>query len=213
MKDVNSFLTLLRYEKNTLLKGWLVSFLLIFPFSFMPVLVKGDWRMQVFIDALPSTLLFAGLFSLFIVSVAVVKNFVSLKKTKGIFTKPAFKNLGFHDRFLGVGSIVKDLEVVLVGKHKAYFFLVRIIQLEKEKLTVEIIPLIELAETPEKKEKLIKDYQFFHSSYPMLSQFFKYKFSDLDSEDLLLNPLISMEKILRHLAIDPIDINEIDLFD
>lgn len=213
MKDVNSFLTLVRYEKNTLLKGWVLSFLLIFPFSFMPVLVKGDWRMQVFIDALPSTLLFAGLFSLFIVSVAVVKNFVSLKKTKGIFTKPAFKNLGFHDRFLGVGSIVKDLEVVLVGKYKTYFFLVRIIQLEKEKLTVEIIPMIELAETPEKQEKLIKEHHFFYSSYPMVSQFFKHDVSELDKEDLLVERIISIEQILRDQAIDPIDINEIDLFD
>ena len=70
MKDL---LNIIITERQTLIRGLLISFLLVFPFTFLPTIFSSGWTFHPIIKRIPSSVLYAFGFS-FIVVVASVNS-------------------------------------------------------------------------------------------------------------------------------------------
>ena len=88
-------LRLLLLEKRTLLKGWIIVFIVSFPFTFLPVLFKEGEFWQRMIDRAPLSLLYAAGFALVICGAALYHNYERQRIKLDLFSQPAFRNLGF----------------------------------------------------------------------------------------------------------------------
>ena len=208
MKDL---LYLISYEKKTLIRGFLTPFVIILPFTFLPVLIRKGFDFQAIRNFSSSAILFTICFSLFVVFVAVMQNYYTLRLRKRIFDKPAFRKLEFYGRFLGLGSIVDDLESVLIGKWDHYFYRLRIVDPEKDKLSVEITPLLEFDENEDLKSILIKDYLYFETANNLVSQFLTCSNDELENENLMLERIAEMDNLLHQMKAVAFDVDEIDL--
>ena len=208
---MKALLILIVFEWKTLLKGLFVVFLIIFPFTFLPILVSDGFDTDALLNHLPWAALFTFLFSLFILGAALMKNVQSLYYRKKIFDMPAFEKLDFYGRFLGSGSISKDLESMLVGRVNKYYFRIRIENPENENIMVEITPLIDYVGMTELKEKLISNYMFAESDNDLLVCFKSVSKEELKNENLLLGKLKEFEDLLLlHKAVS-LDINDEEL--
>jgi len=208
---MKALLILIVFEWKTLLKGLFVVFLIIFPFTFLPILVSDGFDTDALLNHLPWAALFTFLFSLFILGAALMKNVQSLYYRKKIFDMPAFEKLDFYGRFLGSGSISKDLESMLVGRVNKYYFRIRIENPENENIMVEITPLIDYVGMIELKENLISNHMFAESDNDLLVCLKSVSKEELKNENLLLDKLKEFEDLLLlHKAVS-LDINDEEL--
>lgn len=119
-------LRLLNLEKQTLLKGWLLSAIIIFPFTFLPVLFKEGALSDRLLLRIPESALYSAVFAAIIVIAAFSHNYRKLKIKIDLFQKPAFAQLGFDHFTEGYKSLVDELNLVLRGNHKGILFEIRI---------------------------------------------------------------------------------------
>src|SRR5688572_7200960 len=124
MKDL---LAIIISERRTLLRGMMLSFTLVFPFTFLPTIFSNGFSLQHIIQRVPESTLYTFVFSLFIVGTSVIYNFNNLVHRKRIFDLPAFKTLDFYGRLDGIGSLVSELETFLLGKVDKYYYRLNII--------------------------------------------------------------------------------------
>ncbi len=157
MRDL---LTIIIAERKSLLKGLTISFMLILPFTFLPTLIKSGISFSAIFGRLIDSILYSFGFALIVVLAAVIHNYDGLVNRKWYFDRPAFKDLDFYGRLDGVGSVVYDLETFLLGKIENYFFRLNLIDIDKDKPTLEIIPLIDLTNKEQEVEKLKTDDKF-----------------------------------------------------
>ncbi len=202
---------LIVFEWKTLLKGLLVAFLIIFPFTFLPILFSKGFDLVALIGHIPWAGLFTFLFSLFVLGVALMNNVQSLYLRKKIFDLPAFEKLDFYGRFLGSGSISKDLESILVGRLNKYYFRIRIENPANESIMVEITPLIDYLGMPELKEHLINNYMFAESDNDLLVYVMSLSREELKNENLLLDKLKKLEDLLLLNKAVSLEINDNEL--
>ena len=106
---------LAKLEKWTLLRGWIISGILVFPFTFLPVLFKDGPLGERLIIRLPSSSLYAVGFSLLVVIAALYQNYERQRQKFILFNKPAIKRLGFSMATEGHKSLMEDLNVFLKG--------------------------------------------------------------------------------------------------
>ncbi|QEE48526.1 hypothetical protein FUA48_02740 [Flavobacterium alkalisoli] len=206
MKDL---LNIIIAERQTLLRGLTISFLLIFPFTFLPTIINNGWALQPIIQRVPYSSLYAFGFSLIVVIASVLHNYNNLVDRKRIFDKPAFKKLDFYGRLCGMGSIVNELETFLLGKVDKYYYRLNIIDPDLKKFKVEIIPLIDFTKNENLKVILKKEYNFREDL--LVGQLINLTEQDLENENLLLDRLLILDKILTELRTVSLDINEYDL--
>ncbi|WP_417352463.1 hypothetical protein [Flavobacterium alkalisoli] len=206
MKDL---LNIIIAERQTLLRGLTISFLLIFPFTFLPTIINNGWALQPIIQRAPYSSLYAFGFSLIVVIASVLHNYNNLVDRKRIFDKPAFKKLDFYGRLCGMGSIVNELETFLLGKVDKYYYRLNIIDPDLKKFKVEIIPLIDFTKNENLKVILKKEYNFREDL--LVGQLINLTEQDLENENLLLDRLLILDKILTELRAVSLDINEYDL--
>lgn len=157
MRDL---LTIIIAERKSLLKGLTISFVLILPFTFLPVIIKSGISFSTILGRLNDSILYSFGFALIVVIAAVIHNYNGLVDRKWYFDRPAFKDLDFYGRIDGVGSVVYDLETVLLGKIEDYFFRLNLIDNDKKKPILEIVPLIDLTEKEQEIEKLKSEDKF-----------------------------------------------------
>jgi hypothetical protein len=103
----------------------------------------------------PDSALYTFGFCLIALLVAIIHNFSNLVQRKNLFDRPAFKALDFYGRIDGPGSIIRELETFLLGEVDGYYYRLNLIDVDKEKNKLEIVPLIDLSEDP-KMQKLLK---------------------------------------------------------
>lgn len=206
MKDL---LNIIITERQTLLRGMTISFLLVFPFTFLPTLVSHGWTIQPIVQRIPDSTLYAFGFSFLVVIVSVIHNYNNLVDRKRIFDRPAFKKLDFYGRLDGLGSIVSELETFLLGRIDKYYYRLNIIDPDLKKFEVEIIPLIDFTDNEELKEKLKNEHNFREDL--LVGQLLSLTEQDLENENLLWDRLLKLDKILTELGAVKIDINENDL--
>jgi hypothetical protein len=183
-------------ERLTLLKGLIVSFLLVFPFTFLPIISDGLTWSNIH-ARFPMSTLYALGFSLAVVVAAVIQNYNDLVDRKYLLDKPAFAKLDFHGRLDGVGSIVNELETFLLGKIGRYYFRLNIINPDKNNFQVEIVPVIDIEEDQELKAKLRQQLGFTDNRFFGVTM--NATVADLENENFLLNKLTEIEKTLSDL--------------
>lgn len=91
MRDL---VTIIIAERKTLLKGLIISFLLTFPFTFLPALIRSGFSISTILGRLNDSILYSLGFSLIVVIAAIIHNYKGLVDRRWYFDKPAFKKIG-----------------------------------------------------------------------------------------------------------------------
>ena len=196
-------------ERQALLRGLTISFLLVFPFTFLPTIISNGWTLQPIIQRIPDSTFYAFGFSFIVVLASLLHNYNNLVDRKRVFDKPAFKRLDFYGRLDGLGSTVSELETFLLGKVDKYYYRLNIIDPDLKKFKVEIIPLIDFTDKDELKEILKKEYNFREDL--LVGQLLNVTDQDLEDENLLRDKLLNLDSILTELGAVSLDISEYDL--
>lgn len=113
---------LIELEYKTLIKGFLLAMLIVFPFTFLPVLFKEGEFLNRLLQRAPWSLLYSAIFSIFLVLAALAHNWSNLNDRLRYFSKPAFLKLGFEYEMKGKGSLVEDLSPRLYGIYNEMHF-------------------------------------------------------------------------------------------
>lgn len=208
-QDIQEIFFLIRIESRTLARGLTVCFIVILPFTFLPVLFEEAFTAKSFPDRVPASILYSLGFSLLIVLVAVINNFHDLKDKKWYFDQPAFKSLDFYGRLDGLGSITYSLDTFLLGKLDQYFFRLQLANIEEAHLLLEIIPLVDLNEKEGQADILIEDYGFI----PAFFFYKKVKLSDIDLQnpDVIRQLLTNLTAVFHGLGLEGFEIDEHEL--
>jgi hypothetical protein len=202
---MRDFLTIIIAERRTLFRGLTISFLLVLPFTFLPIL-KNGFIWETIIQRLPLSVSYAFGFSFIVVIAAVIHNYNNLVDRKMLFDKPAFTKLDFYGMMDGIGSIVSELETFLLGKVGQYYFRLNIIDPDQKTIKVEMVPLIDLEGNKELKTKLKKEYGFRQDLFFGLMTEATHR--DLQNENFLLDKLLKLEATLKGLEAKALDIDE-----
>ncbi|MEQ8337653.1 MAG: hypothetical protein RIA62_09915 [Cyclobacteriaceae bacterium] len=138
-------LQLFLLEKKTLLKGWVLCFMLSFPFTFLPVFFSDGNLWQDIITRVPTSLLYTAGFSTALCMAALVINYDRQSVKLKIINKPAFKQLNSKLIPTGQGSLTEDLSFYLDVHHNDFqYTLDIIIDLEDyKKQTLVIVPILQ----------------------------------------------------------------------
>ncbi len=208
MRDI---LAIVITERRTLLRGLMVSFLLVLPFTFLPALIKNGWTTDTIYNRFPESTFYAFGFSFIVVVASVVHNYNNLVDRKRLLDQPAFTKLDFYGRLDGAGSIANELETFLLGRFSRYYFRLNIIDPDLKKIKIEIIPLIDLVDNKSLKDRLKKEYSFTQNIF--FGQTIKVTANELKDENFLLERLANLEKALTDLGAIPLTIDESKLDD
>ena len=206
---MNDFIRILIFERKTLLKGWVISTLVVFPFTFLPVITQHGFTFDAIRNRFSESVLYSLGFAMVIVIAAVIHNYNHLVDRKRIFDMHTFTALNFLGRIDGSGSLVKELETFLLGKIGEYYFRINIIEPESKTIIVQIVPLIETEENSllEKQLKLelgFKNNWFFGKEIELSEE-------QLHNPKFLKGVLFKLEKDLRRLGVQPLDVSESEL--
>ena len=195
MSALRSLLSLLMVEKRTLFRGLLICILCIFPFSFLPVIIRNGFDVSLLLVRIPKALVYTIGFSLIVVLASLIHNYNSLVERAWLFKHPAFVKLGFQTYFDGVGSVTKEIEAYLLGKVGHYHYRLHIADPEVKKPIIEIIPCIDVSEADRMMPILMKELVVAGGN-PGSIQFAVTR-SDLENEEFLLDKLKTLSKILE----------------
>lgn len=202
MKDL---LLIVTNERRSLLRGFVICFFSVFPFTFLPPILKKGFGLTIIIERFNESTLYAAGFALLVVVAAVIHNYNSLVEKKWLFDKPAFKSLDFHGRLDGIGSISRELETFLLGEINGYYFRLGLPEPESPNPKLEIIPLIVLKDKePEikilKKEHGFRQRYFFGKTLPL-------KKVNLEDPDSIKPLLQEYTALFRELEFEPLDVD------
>ena len=179
--------------------------MLVFPFTFLPI-IKDGLTWESIVRRSPLSALYTFGFSSIVVIAAVVYNYNNLVERKRHFDKPAFTKLDFYGRLDGIGSIANELETFLLGKLGQYYFRLNLLDTDQKTIKIEIIPLIDLKENKDLKNKLRKQFGFKQNVF--LGQIIKVTETDLQNEKFLIEKLSKLEATLAELGAKPVEIDE-----
>lgn len=153
---------LLKLEWRTALKGWVLSTVIIFPFTFIPTFFEQGNLSENLISRVPESLAYALGFALFIVIAAIYQNYERQSKKIKYFNKPALRSLDFIYKSSGKGSLYKDFSFHLEGEFNenqySIDFSINLEETDKDKIL--IIPgfLIRGSQLPQLKQKLDREF-------------------------------------------------------
>ena len=192
---MDDFLKILIYEKNTLTKAWLISTLLILPFTFIPTLAAYGFSWEAIKFRIPYAILYSIGFALLVIIAALIHNYKNIVDRKKFFEKAAFKALDFHGRIDGVGSIVREMETFLIGKFEHYYFRLNLVNTVSQNKVLEIVPLIKIKTDRDlvyflKSQHGFKEHYFFGKEIVMSD-------SDLNNKDSIKKILLDLEQVLK----------------
>ena len=120
-------LKIILLEKRTLLKGWLISLVVVFPFTFIPIFFNSETGLSKYVNRIPESLLYSAIFALLVVAAAVYHNYERLRIRIRIFNTQSFRALNGKWIKEGLGSISHDLSVSLLVHHIEMPYLLTII--------------------------------------------------------------------------------------
>ena len=203
MRDL---LTIIITERKSLLKGLTISFLLILPFTFLPTIIKSGISFSAILGRLNDSIIYSFGFALIVVIAAIIHNYNGLVDRKWYFDRPAFKDLEFYGRIDGVGSVVYDLETVLIGKIETYFYRLNLIETDNKNPILEIVPLIDLTDKEQEIEKLKTDDKFQTDFF--FGKRIKLNEIDLEAPNSIREILKDLATRLKNLKFESLDIDE-----
>ncbi|WP_101689875.1 hypothetical protein [Dysgonomonas massiliensis] len=186
------------FEKRTLLQGWIVCSLLVFPLTFLPVLVSDGFNILAIIRRIPLSILYSTSFSLIAVIVSIINNFNELSMKRDVFNYPAFTSLNFQGKMDGFGNIVEDIDMFIMGEIEEYRFIIKLenINLRKRTTDVIIIPFLDIYEDKSLVKRLIAEQGFYKDT--VLKKKIKASQADLETDAFIRNHLIELCSYLRN---------------
>tara|TARA_B110000881_G_C18536645_1_gene496179 strand:- start:345 stop:959 length:615 start_codon:yes stop_codon:yes gene_type:complete len=190
---MNHLYVLIISQKNTLIKGWFISTLIVLPFTFIPTWIEFGFSLEETLYRVSHSILYSLGFSLFVVIVSVVHNYNNLLFRKKIFDKAAFTELDFHGVINGDESIIDELETSLLGKVGNYYFLINLIEPESEKCIIQIVPYIKTEDNKELVDILKTNFGF--KQIWLLGK-------EIELNEQQLDDKFSIKKILKEMEID-----------
>jgi len=199
-------LNILSYEGKTLLKGWFFSFLVVFPFTFIPTLIKHGFTLEALKSRVPDATLYALGFAVIVVFASLIQNYNTLVTREKIFKKPAFKALQFQSRVNGLGNLSYELQTLLLGKLEHYHFALSIPNPESEQHIIEFIPLIETEGNETLVEELITNHGFGQNQY--FSILAPFSDEELNDRQAIANVILGLDNTLQNLNAKPQQIDK-----
>jgi len=206
---MNDLIKIVVYERNTLLKGWVISALLVLPFTFLPTVIKYGLSFEAIRIRLSDSITYSLVFSLIVVIAAVIHNYNNLVDRKRLFDKPTFKELDFYGRLDGVGSIVRELETFLLGKIGAYYFRINLIEPELNTNKIEIVPLIDIKTNKDLETKLKDEFGFRHKWF--FGKEIRLLDEQINDKGFLKNVLNQLASELKNMDAKPLEFDEFEL--
>lgn len=203
MKDL---LLIIRSERRSLFRGTMICFLVIFPFTFLPPILRKGLSLTTILERFNESTLYALGFALLIVIAAVIHNYNSLVEKKWLFEKPAFKSLDFYGRLDGMGSISRELETFLLGEIEGYFFRLGILEPESDKPLLEIIPFIDLTDKEAEVRELKKENGFRQRFF--FGKFIPLKKLDLEDPGSIRVLLEEYAAVFKELNFEPLELDK-----
>ena len=189
---------LLLMEKRTLLKGFLICIVVIFPFTFLPLIGGEGEIVKRVAERVPWSVLYSLVGAIFICLAALYHNYERQSIKLKTFAKPAFKSLECEYVPVGEVSLVEDLGFYLLTSHNAYQYVIDMeISLDDhENREVIITPLIYASENMDQQD-YIKAYK------SMLNREFKFTSNKdqleivLDLDEIQLEDPLSVTKLMN----------------
>ncbi len=151
---------IIKLEWETLIKGLVITFLLVFPFTFIPTLIAHGFSGEALLRRVPTSTLYSLGIAVLVMSFVVYDNYRKLLRKKQLYDKPAFTALDFYGRIGGIGSLVEGLSTFLVGKWKLYYFKIEIDipDAHQEAFIIKIYPVlaavVEFRDNEEERQKI-----------------------------------------------------------
>jgi hypothetical protein len=213
MKDFKAIIVI---ERHTLLRGLVISFLLVFPFTFIPVFFKSGFAIRPIILRIPDSTLYTFLFALITVIAALLQNYNNLVDRKKLFDRPVFNSLNFYGRIDGAGSIVSELETFLLGKIGSYYFRLNIGNFDNKNTTVLIRPLIDLINNKLIMNRLFNEFDFTVDNSVegiLAKQTLILSNNDLENDNYLKDKLLILSDLFVNLGIKKLYFDDLDLDD
>lgn len=206
---MRNIINIINIERQSLLKGLAISFLLTLPFAFLPTIIKHGLSIRTIAERFNDSILYSFGFSLIVVIAAIIHNYNGLVDRKWYFDKPAFKDLEFYGRIDGVNSVVHDLETVLLGKIDNYFFRLNLVGIDRANPYLEIVPLIDLTEKEKEIDELKLEYNFQKNFFFGM----RIKLSEIDLADskAVRIILIKLAKKFNELNFESLELDENEL--
>ena len=206
---MQDLLFIIRNERKSLFRGYVICFLAIFPFTFLPPVIRKGLNLATILERVNESTLYALGFALLIVIAAVIHNYNSLVEKKWLFEKPAFKSLEFYGRLDGMGSISRELETFLLGEIDGYFFRLGLHEPESDKPQLEIIPLIDLTDK-QAEIKILKKEQGFRERI-FFGRFIPLKKLDLEDPGNIRVLLEEYAAVFKELELEPLEVDRLNL--
>lgn len=188
-------------ERKGLLRGFLVAFMLVFPFTFLPTFFRHGFSWYFVQQRLPDSILYAALFAAGVIVIALLNNYEKLLHKKRLYNFPAFTALDFYGGIEGYNSIIRELSTYLIGKMGNYYYKVDIINPEKQNFKIEVAPMIQISPESALIDRLIRELQLQENLY--LSRVLSFSEEQLLEEDTLRNELLKLSEELTRLGVTP----------
>lgn len=207
---MNDLLIIINTERRSLLRGFIVVFMLAFPFTLLPFVIRHGFSTQYMGLFLPDSLLYAALFAVGIVFIALLNNYEKLLQKKRLYDLPAFAALNFSGAVEGYNSIIRELSTFLIGKVGDYFFRVNIVDPSKKELKIEVSPLIYVGTDTELLNRLMQELHLQEDLY--LSIILRISEEELQQKDVLLNEIKRVSSELTKAGVTPLAVEDIKMF-
>ncbi|MHC2990134.1 hypothetical protein OB13_00440 [Pontibacter sp. HJ8] len=188
-------------ERKSLLRGFLVAFMLVFPFTFLPTIFRNGFSWHFLQQRLPQSILYAALFAVAIILFALLNNYEKLLHKKRLYNFPAFTALDFYGGIEGYNSILRELSTYLIGKMGNYYYKVDIINPELQNFKIEVAPMIQICPDSSMFDRLTCELQLKENLY--LSRVLSFSEEQLQEEDTLRNELLKLSDELTSLGVTP----------
>lgn len=203
---MNDLLSIITNEKKSLLRGFLVVFILVLPFTFLPVLFRQRAPFETFSQQIPEKALVAALVAVGIIILLLLNNYEKLLKKKRLYDFPAFTSLHFNGAVEGYNAIVKEVSTYLFGKVGDYFFRVNILNPKQGNVQIELSPLIHIGQNQELLDRLMQELHLKENLY--LSRVISLQEEQLQQSDVIKNELLKLSDELSRLGVTPLAVDE-----
>lgn len=203
---MNDLLSIITNEKKSLLRGFLVVFILVLPFTFLPALFRQRAPFETFSQQIPEKALVAALVAVGIIILLLLNNYEKLLKKKRLYDFPAFTSLHFNGAVEGYNAIVKEISTYLFGKVGDYFFRVNILNPNQDHVQIELSPLIHIGQNQELLDRLMQELHLKENLY--LSRVISLPEEQLQQSDVIKNELLKLSDELSRLGVTPLAVDE-----
>ncbi|SIT85920.1 hypothetical protein [Pontibacter indicus] len=201
---MNDLLTIITNEKKSLLRGFLVVFVLVFPFTFLPALFRQQAPSESFSQLIPEKVLVAAFIAVGIIVLLLLNNYEKLLRKKRLYDSPAFTSLRFNGAVEGYNAIVKEISTYLFGKVGDYFFRVNIVNPKHDNVQIELSPLIHVGQNQDLLDRLLHELQLKENLY--LSRIIILSEDELQQSDVIKNELLRLSEELSRLGVVPMTV-------